>query len=536
MCCAPFPSPPIAPIPHSTLRGSLEVCNFLEELHLANNQLSNLKNYLGFLGQYNYLKVLDLTGNPCTQEQNYRLKVIHAVPSLLVLDRHVITSEERLLAARKYDPAERAKARASAAAARELLASKGGGKAGEFYQPLSKCEKLLLQDVRQTKGELAERDRIERERMFAARAEAAAEEAKHKGPVKAAMFARPNSARRRRAEAAKARSALGSAGGTIMGTTGILGGTVGDATVAGSTLGASAGAGAAAAGAGRTGKRGSQSLGLTSASLPGVPDDVAVKVAEEASAMPLDHEDPESGLSDWYMYQLRKIFDAIDKDKSGTISRGEFKRAMTEIKDSGRKMAEDGSNPDMDVLFDCFDVDGNGNVSIEEFFAAVNGDAHDAEGNQLPPLVWDSLTAYESGERADALYKQAAAVQKKLLPMPPDDPRRPALVKEAFRLTEKAARLQDMANRDSGVFDPIPPPPEPPKNRRDMVGFLSTVRVRKDPTKMAGMKPKMGDESSSDSDSDDEDTLKQSGKDFDRFRKLRKGRKPRMVVASEVTI
>lgn len=38
-------------------------------------------------------------GNPCTEEPDYRLTVVHRVPSLAVLDQHVITDAERRKAA-----------------------------------------------------------------------------------------------------------------------------------------------------------------------------------------------------------------------------------------------------------------------------------------------------------------------------------------------------------------------------------------------------------------------------------------------------
>lgn len=36
-----------------------------------------------------------MQGNPCCEEPDYRLMVIHAVPSLRVLDLHQVTAAER---------------------------------------------------------------------------------------------------------------------------------------------------------------------------------------------------------------------------------------------------------------------------------------------------------------------------------------------------------------------------------------------------------------------------------------------------------
>mmetsp|Transcript_2261 Transcript_2261/g.7533 ORF Transcript_2261/g.7533 Transcript_2261/m.7533 type:complete len:568 (-) Transcript_2261:158-1861(-) len=474
-----------------TLRGSIEVFKFLEELVLSNNQLSDLTTTLETLSNFAYIKTLDLFGNPCTQEQGYRLKMIYSLPSLHVLDRHVVTDEERLQANRKHDPAERARRRAARKGAGGGSAtgrSASGSATGEFEAPLSSCERLLLREVRTIKGTLAQRDREEKERMFAS-GRRTVEEPK---PLQAAMFARPNSARRRRLAAAKRRAAAG-----------------GDS---------------------RAASRASERTTKT------VEEELKELEDEDADApADLDGGAKVGELTDWELYRLQKVFDTIDRDGSGTISRGEFKRALTEAQDMGKKLAEDGSNPDMKALFEALDVDGNGQISVGEFFNGVNGTLRDPDGNLIPALCWDELAPEEANERSDFYFKQAADIQKKLLPMPPDDPRRPHLTKEAFRLTEKASRLRDMASGKTGVFDAPPSPPPPPKTRRDMVGFLSTVRVRKDQAKMAAMEVPPED-SSSDSDTDDESPLKQRGELFDRFRKARKGRKPRMVVATEVTI
>lgn len=39
--------------------------------------------------------------NPCCEEPGYRLRMIHAIPTLLVLDLHVITPDERREAAQQ---------------------------------------------------------------------------------------------------------------------------------------------------------------------------------------------------------------------------------------------------------------------------------------------------------------------------------------------------------------------------------------------------------------------------------------------------
>lgn len=84
-----------------TLKGSLAFFKFLEHLDLANNQLRDLAKQLKALERFPSLKHLNLKGNPCCEEPDYRMQVILAMPQLKVLDQHVVT------------PAERAKAKAS---------------------------------------------------------------------------------------------------------------------------------------------------------------------------------------------------------------------------------------------------------------------------------------------------------------------------------------------------------------------------------------------------------------------------------------
>ncbi|TMW63049.1 hypothetical protein Poli38472_005667 [Pythium oligandrum] len=79
---------------------SLRHFKFLQELRLYDNKLRDFPSTLEALGRLHRLEDLDLFGNPIEEEENYRLHVIKAIPSLLVFDRHVITDEERAKAQR----------------------------------------------------------------------------------------------------------------------------------------------------------------------------------------------------------------------------------------------------------------------------------------------------------------------------------------------------------------------------------------------------------------------------------------------------
>jgi hypothetical protein len=86
---------------YSSLEGSsLPHFKFLQELRLYDNKLKDLQGTLEVLSRLSHLRDLDLFGNAVVEEEHYRLQVIRAIPSLDVLDRHVITAEERAKAAR----------------------------------------------------------------------------------------------------------------------------------------------------------------------------------------------------------------------------------------------------------------------------------------------------------------------------------------------------------------------------------------------------------------------------------------------------
>ena len=75
-----------------TLRGpSIKATCFLELLDLANNNLRDLHKVLALLQHMRFLQQLDLSGNPCGEEPDYRYHVINKLPSLHILDSHEVT-------------------------------------------------------------------------------------------------------------------------------------------------------------------------------------------------------------------------------------------------------------------------------------------------------------------------------------------------------------------------------------------------------------------------------------------------------------
>mmetsp|Transcript_1852 Transcript_1852/g.4684 ORF Transcript_1852/g.4684 Transcript_1852/m.4684 type:complete len:486 (-) Transcript_1852:67-1524(-) len=68
---------------------------FLRVLLASNNQLRNLEKQIPLLSSFSFMKKLDLFGNPCAEEPDYRLKTLYQVPQVEILDRHIVSRAER---------------------------------------------------------------------------------------------------------------------------------------------------------------------------------------------------------------------------------------------------------------------------------------------------------------------------------------------------------------------------------------------------------------------------------------------------------
>ena len=82
----------------NTLVGSIQNMKFLETLYLNNNKLKNLEVCLSHLKEFSFLKNLNLFGNPIAEEPEYRPRVVDAIKSLEIFDRHKITIIEKIQA------------------------------------------------------------------------------------------------------------------------------------------------------------------------------------------------------------------------------------------------------------------------------------------------------------------------------------------------------------------------------------------------------------------------------------------------------
>ncbi|XP_052802393.1 leucine-rich repeat-containing protein 72-like isoform X2 [Mya arenaria] len=83
--------------------GSLRHLTCLEVLMLHNNQLTKLDRLVKEFKKMQTLKILNLFNNPVAQEADYRVFVVHSVPSVELLDRQEVLKGERDTAIKIYD-------------------------------------------------------------------------------------------------------------------------------------------------------------------------------------------------------------------------------------------------------------------------------------------------------------------------------------------------------------------------------------------------------------------------------------------------
>ncbi|XP_063267325.1 leucine-rich repeat-containing protein 72 isoform X3 [Prinia subflava] len=86
------------------ISGALKHLCSLQTLFLHNNELKKLGKTVKELKGMISLQTLNLFQNPLAYDPDYRLYVIHSLPSVQLLDRKVVTQRERELALQLYSP------------------------------------------------------------------------------------------------------------------------------------------------------------------------------------------------------------------------------------------------------------------------------------------------------------------------------------------------------------------------------------------------------------------------------------------------
>ncbi|XP_045175128.2 leucine-rich repeat-containing protein 72-like isoform X2 [Mercenaria mercenaria] len=83
--------------------GALQHLTSLQVLMLHNNQLTKLDKVVKEFNKMQCLRTLNLFNNPVAQEPDYRLYVIHSVPSIELLDRQEVLKGEKEASKKIYD-------------------------------------------------------------------------------------------------------------------------------------------------------------------------------------------------------------------------------------------------------------------------------------------------------------------------------------------------------------------------------------------------------------------------------------------------
>lgn len=91
-----FPNLTVLSLSSNSVRdiSGLRCCNSLVELYLRKNNISDLRQ-VGYLQDLSHLNVLFLADNPCSQDENYRPKVLRVLKFLSTLDVTVVTDDDK---------------------------------------------------------------------------------------------------------------------------------------------------------------------------------------------------------------------------------------------------------------------------------------------------------------------------------------------------------------------------------------------------------------------------------------------------------
>ena len=375
-----------------TLTGLKLECLFLEKLTLFGNRITDLDAALDVLKRLRHLEELDLQGNPCAEEPNYRIRVLATLPSLHVFDRHVVTDLERRKATRyRRKEIERRRPAYNSGDAQSGSANIGSSLAGSKMAGVDDSDSVAgslgVGDGPRLSGtesilykELARVMKEEKEKAIADR----------EASVKAAM------------DALEAQKEL-------------------------------------------SGER------LRAALLPKGINFAQIEADKRAGTGDLA-----GALLAWDEYRLRKLFEKYDDDGSGELELDEVRKVMSEMEDFGLRLKTSGKslNPldydtlrdlraaqakradeELRLLFEELDESGDGQVDIAEFMKGLNGGV---DWEMLPPDV--------ASDKAARASRQSLHLQEKALLLPEGHSDKIKLMREALELSRKSERLSRVAS------------------------------------------------------------------------------------------
>jgi hypothetical protein len=130
-----------------SLEGSLQELSHIRTLNVARNKLKDLERQLTYIKHLHGMVELDLSGNAIANESNYRLQVIHLFPHLHLLDKRVVTAEERAEAEKMFTA--------------RVVPKTAFGKTMESFEPCGKALEMTqtVKEVNQKVKQLAESEK-----------------------------------------------------------------------------------------------------------------------------------------------------------------------------------------------------------------------------------------------------------------------------------------------------------------------------------------------------------------------------------------
>lgn len=504
----------------------------------------------------------ELHDNPCAQELHYKQRVLAACPGLEVFDRHVVKPSEVAAAKAKFGKRARGQAKR---VAQTLKAPSGPLGVPMASRRRGEAAKSTARTERSKISQLLDAEARQIRKRAKAREEAAVEELFLSG----SLAARSSQAVRGMDPISALTSTLSDAD------TGVVAAAVG-ASMAQRGVHAADTTALSRAGWGLVTEASQKPLTQSMRELATRPDVTYAPVAMEfkptpavaarlrdsrAASIAAGGATHASGaqyaapgaqaLGPWEQYHLRRLFEDSDTNGDGKLSPEELLQVLGRLGEHG--VVLDGPDAGaaaatvVQLLLAQHDSDGDGRLSWKEFFGAVTGSVTHAESRdashaafagastvRLPAVRFRCLTAHEAREKSDALLAAGQRLQRRIMKSSPTSPELPELQARALKFGEQGSRLAALASKLEGKYDPAEPPAQPLPSRHDyyeasaLVPVHEAVKTRARGGRSYTVKPP-GEESDSDTDESDSDRVV-GDDDFDAYRKVRKARKPHVVL------
>ena len=167
-------------------------------------------------------------------------------------------------------------------------------------------------------------------------------------------------------------------------------------------------------------------------------------------------------LGAWDNYFMKKRFEDENKkaeiEEEGVLTRKELTVILDEMSDAGRCLSE-GSRKALSNLFDAIEDDETKLIGWDAFWGAITGSSgvKDGDGNPVPPLQWNRISAEAAKKRAAKLYSKGATLHRKAMmtigDSEEDTQKRKDMLARAHDLAHTASRLESIFHQEDGTYE-----------------------------------------------------------------------------------